>query len=388
MEKINIKIFDIVSFMVFNACCITIYYGNFFSKLQIIFAILSMLYLIKKINVIFLKKHRKFNLAFIAFMAVSILSCIINSGGFTTSIIFFLKLFILLVFTEYMHNQNKENAVIKQYGLLYLAYVILSILVQYVHPELFELNRRNYLIGNKFAVSYAAFMSVIFLDSYRKNYNLKGLKLKLYYLLLLVFSILVCYTTSCNTGLICCALYILFDFLNSKKLKSGTTVLIVALLSSAALIFFRGYFLDLPIVKYIVVDVLHRNLTLSGRVQIYENMFAIIFQKKFLGYGYNNSYSILYPLIQAPNTQNALVEWWFNSGLIGLGLLLTSIYINFENMKKNYAKKFNEDSFIMGIYIFLILGSIEITIGTAFFVLLLFSNIGNFKESWCVDEKK
>ena len=114
----------------------------------------------------------------------------------------------------------------------------------------------------------------------------------------------------------------------------------------------------------------------------------IIFQKKFLGYGYNNSYSILYPLIQAPNTQNALVEWWFISGLIGLGLLLTSIYINFENMKKNYAKKFNEDSFIMGIYIFLILGSIEITIGTAFFVLLLFSNIGNFKESWCVDEKK
>ena len=57
-------------------------------------------------------------------------------------------------------------------------------------------------------------------------------------------------------------------------------------------------------------------------------------------------------------------------------------------MKKNYAKKFNEDSFIMGIYIFLILGSIEITIGTAFFVLLLFSNIGNFKGSWCVDEKK
>ena len=109
--------------------------------------------------------------------------------------------------------------------------------------------------------------------------------------------------------------------------------------------------------------------------------------KPFLGYGYNNSYSILYPLIQAPNTQNALVEWWFNSGIIGLGLLLYTIYICFENMKKNKNNIINIDSFTVGIYVFLILGSIEITIGTAFFVLLLFSNVGYFREEVIINDK-
>ncbi len=382
MKKINIKIFDIVSFMVFNSCCITVYYGEYFSKIQMAFAILSMLYLIKKINILFLKRYKTFNLAFLSFIAVSILSCVINNSGFTNSIIFFIKIFILLIFTEYMHYQNKDNIVVKQYGFLYLLYVVLSIVIQYMHPELFELNRNNYLIGNKFAVSYAAFMSVIFLNSYRKKYKLTTLNLGFFYLLLLIFSILVCFVTDCNTGLICCVSYILFDFFDLKKAKSGSIVLIVALLSSTLLLFFRNYFLNLPLVKHLVIDVLHRNLTLSGRVQIYEKMFDIIFQKKLLGYGYNNSYNILYPLIQAPNTQNALVEWWFSSGIIGLCLLLVSIYICFENLKKNSSSQFNEKSFVIGIYIFLILGSIEITIGTAFFVLLLFLNIGNIEESW------
>lgn len=387
MERVNIKIIDIISILVFHICCISIYYGHFFFKIQMLFAIISCIYLIRRIKVLTLNKYKKFNLVFFSFLFVSVLSCVINGNDLTNSLWFFFKLVILLMFTELVHEQKREKTVIRQYGTLYLIYVLLSIFIDSTHHELFGLYDKNYLIGNKFSVSYAAFMSVIFVDSFRKNFDLKGLKLKAYYFLLLLFSIFVCYSTDCNTGIICCVLYFILNSLNKEKLKSGKSALSIAIISSMLLLFFRNYILDLPVIKHLVVDVLNRNLTLSGRTRIYDSMFQIIFKKPLLGYGYNNSYSILYPLIQAPNTQNALVEWWFNSGVIGLGLLLYTIYICFENMKKNKNNIINIDSFAIGMYVFLILGSIEITIGTAFFVLLLFSNVGYFREEVIINDK-
>lgn len=347
-------------------------------KIQLICLICSGIYLLKKIYVLTLKKYRKFNIAFFIFIFISILSCIFSEINVAKSMLFFLKLIVLLIFTEYVHERKYTKVVLKQYGFLYLIYVLIAIFVNFKYPNLFILNEKNYLIGNKFSVSYSAFMSIIFLNAVIEKSFYKKNKLRFYYIIIFIFFIYICYLVDCNTGILCFILYLLINHLNINKLKSGKKVILIAILSSMLLLVLGRYILNLSFVKHFIVDILNRDLTLSGRVQIYDNMFQMILKKIFLGYGYNNNYTILHSAIGAPNTQNALVEWVFNSGLIGLFFLLLSIYIVFEYHKKNSnsPQSIYTNSLIVGIYVYLILGSIEITIGMYFFELLLFSNIG------------
>lgn len=379
MEKLKIKIIDIIAILLFHICCVKFYYIPFMNNINILVEIIIIIYLISKINIITNKKYVKINALFLIFTFISILSSLISKSNIQESIWFFVKISSMFFFMEIVNEKKEWKNILKNYSFLYLFYAIISILVDVKFHYLYRENGLNYLIGNKFAVSYSAFMALIFFDVYKDNYLEKKISGKLYGIIVFIISIFISYTTDCNTGILCCILYFILKKVNIKRLKSSKNVLGVSIIASVVLIWFRDFILSQKITAFIVENIFNRSLDLSGRIRIYENILNIIFEHPWLGHGYGNSYDILYNRIMAPNTQNALLEWWFNSGICGLIFLLAIIVTIFNNLKDNNTIILK--SFIVGIYVFLILGSIEITIGSAFFVLLACINLGSIKTN-------
>lgn len=381
MEKINIRLMDIVIFILFHACCVKFYYipnSRFFS---ILCEFIVLLYLIPKISCLFKKKYVKVNILMLIFIFIGLTSSMMSKTNIEDSVWFFLRIFTFFFFMEYAYEKGDVKNIFKIFGFLFLFYAVLSLIIDIKFHYLFINYNKNYLIGNKFAISYAAFLSLVMYDCYQNN-NYKNLKKSnLFIILVFIFTIFVSYKTDCNTGILCCVLYYLISKMNIDKLKSGPMIITTSLISSVLLISFRDFLLNQKIVQYIITNLMHRSMDLSGRIQIYENIFTIINEKKLLGHGFGNSYSILYSRILAPNTQNALLEWWFNSGIFGLLVLLLMFYVIFDNLKKSRINTLpNINCIVNAIFVFLILGSIEVTISTSFFILLAFLNVGYNKE--------
>lgn len=380
MEKIKFNVIDIVAIFLFHACCIRLYYVPNSMYISMVCELISLIYLIPKIKIITKRKYRRVNICLMLFICIGMISSFLSKSNIEDSLWFYLKIFTIFFFCEYAHEKKKIKNILKIFSFLFLFYALLSMFVDLNYHYLFAKYNRNYLIGNKFSISYAAFLSLILFDTYRVNFLKKQIRMKIFVFIVFIFSIYVSYFTDCNTGIICCILYYILSKIDIERLKSGIVAISTSIIASVLLILFRNFLLNKRIIQYLITELLHRSLDLSGRIQIYENIFSVIFEKPFIGHGYGNSYEVLYNRINAPNTQNALLEWWFNSGIIGVCLLLVLIFYIFNNLHKNEKQYVNVNNIVIGIFVFLILGSIEITIGTSFFLLLALLNFGYEKE--------
>lgn len=170
MEKLKIKIIDIIAILLFHICCVKFYYVPFMNNICILLEIIIIIYLMCKINIIMNKKYKKVNILFLLFVLVSILSTLISKSNIQESIWFFVKISSMFFFMEIVNEKHEWKNILRNYSFLYLLYAIISILVDAKFHYLYGKYGLNYLIGNKFAISYSAFMALIFFDTYRENY--------------------------------------------------------------------------------------------------------------------------------------------------------------------------------------------------------------------------
>ena len=142
-------------------------------------------------------------------------------------------------------------------------------------------------------------------------------------------------------------------------------------------IIFGGFFLyyepilNIPIFQHLIVDVLKEDLTLTGRTIIYTHMMNLLDSEPFWGYGNGTAsfFTTYYINENLTNTQNGLLNDfidWGGCGVIALILLMIAV---FKNSPLNKTKI---NPFICLAAVYIILSSIEITLGLRFLVLLSF----------------
>ena len=91
----------------------------------------------------------------------------------------------------------------------------------------------------------------------------------------------------------------------------------------------------------------------------------------FWGFGAENNYVacqrylIISEYESAPDAQNGLIDWLISYGSIGTIVLLVIVFLCFAKAKKNY----NLYLMVM-LYVFFVLGSIEIVFDITFFFVL------------------
>ena len=130
----------------------------------------------------------------------------------------------------------------------------------------------------------------------------------------------------------------------------------------------------------IVTVYLKRSLSLTGRTIIYTKMAGVMKHHWLLGYGYGSTYEICYSKIGFADTQNALMEWIMQIGIVGTLCLVGILVFAFSISTKVINKK-QWIWFGAYVYTMVFIGTVEITYTMYFFGMLVwFYMLGNEQE--------
>lgn len=363
----TIKISNIMAILLYHIVLVNLYYINNYEQVTYVLMIGLLFLLLLKTPHFFRLEYRKINIFLLIFISGIIVSSIYNQVNVQRGLLQGLKLFEIFFFFEYVHQTNNEKGVIKIFLILTTIYLIINDILIFCMPTLYSAFGNNYFLGNKFQVSYT---HIILLALYMYYMEITKSNKKYIKYFLIVSTAIISIYTKCTTVLVGLLIFLLLCHFQKNRKVSARWIIILLIVSCSILVLFSNIIKIKPI-EYIIVNILHEDPTLTGRTIIYENVFDAIESHWLLGYGYGNSYEVMSTQVHSPNTQNALLEYWLTTGIIGMLFLIVFIY----QILKNYSKR-NNNALIACICMFCILGSVEITIGNYFFVLMAIINIG------------
>lgn len=326
------------------------------------------------------KKYFRIAAALVIFFAAVIISAVVNKHtipgysplyGTFNLIVFITELFAVMIWAA---ERGKWRYVIR---LLFYYVLILTAITDfliftdavYFTDGLFE----TYLVGTKFSVAYLHIqLLALFLMNQRSRHRFK----RRYILAALLYAIVVIFVADyveCNTGIIGCLflmlLLILFNVSSDRWLRRFCTVrlFIIFMVFSVLFVFVYEMVLNLPFVKYMIVEVLDRTVTLTGRTEIYA-LYAIKMLGNWMwGFGYGGAYVMSMQLFGYADVQNALLQWVLQIGVIPVAALLGLFITIFRPLSRQRVTIQIMPALAL-IYVFLLLGTVEITMNMNFFL--------------------
>ncbi len=332
------------------------------------------IFLILKIRVFFNKEYYIINIFVLFYLIFILISSFINRdlhvtrNTFLVGGVFFLIIIECYLLFEYFSicGQTKKLILILYY--LTLFYVILTDTILLLFPNLHIKHGMYYLIGNKFSVSYLHLQLIVLFAQKIQFDNYVKLNKKIIFILYSLLTFFICYTVECSTGIVA-LFFLIIGLVFHKELENlliKPKTIIFTLLFFTTMLFIFSSILDNAFIKYIIVDILHEDITLTGRMTIYAIIGEILKGHYILGYGMGSSFEVMMNFMHAPNTQNGLLECILEQGILSTSLLIIIIYSIFKKANK---KKSNVISIYM-IYIYVFLSCIEITLDKSFLIWL------------------
>ncbi len=283
-----------------------------------------------------------------------------------------LTVFMYFSFIAYLNKQGKSGLFVKTFFKLFLFYCLLNDFFALVG---FQINNQGYIVGNKFNVSYMHLYLAVFYCLKYTLYDKKFSRNKAFGYV--IFAIVVSIVTHCSTSLVGCFLLMLFLWLKRTHLPKIFNTKSVVLLTLFSVLFpiMATYIINIPFISYIIVDVLGEDLSLTGRIGIYESLAGLMTLRPIWGFGPGSGSALMVYYTDMPNAQNGFVNYYISWGIIGF---VTLIVLMITIIKKVEAE--NVIRHIYPIYaivmIMIFMSTVEITIGSNFVVLLSFMLIG------------
>lgn len=231
----------------------------------------------------------------------------------------------------------------------------------------------KYLVGTKFSVSYRH-LNLLTLWAIRSSTGLIGWKKwasKVFTVVATAYIVLVAVRADCMTGILGgLALMVLLGLMNSprrNKLLRFTSpwLLLTALVLSVVFVFIAEGIMEIPLVRYVVEDILSRDTTITGRTNIYEMYIANMEGRWLAGYGFGNDVAVT--LFGYENVQNGLLQWVLQVGVLTTVALVAVLLQVFRQIKRRNPKNMDKIlPLVAMIYVYIILGTIETTFDMAF----------------------
>lgn len=290
-------------------------------------------------------------------------------SSYTLGIMISVSVYVAFSLVEYLCSINKTIILFRVFYKTFLFYLIISDLQFLIVGE--TTGNEGYLVGNKFSLSY---MHILCYILYKITETLECKKRKIFNKFLIFLTFAISLLTGCTTALIgMFAIVLALHLHNSelyKLLYNGYTYIAI-LFSGVIFMFSYSYVLDIPVIQYIIVDVLHEDLTLTGRTGIYDLMLLILPARPIWGFGVGNSHWVLAYLFGIANAQNGLVNLYIEEGLVGVVLYLLIFASIFRYSKKHIPHNF---TFPLLCYIatFFFMGLVEITIDNKLLIIMSF----------------
>ena len=311
--------------------------------------ILYMLFTFRnKIPKMFKGEFRWFNRSIVSYCLIMILSIIMNKdtiGYYETSrlkdgeeqffigvvspkatIYYSLSIIAASFFIEELVRKNQVQVFINILYKLSILLFIWSNIDAFSHTVV-DNKIGGYLLGNKFHVCY---YNLFVCALYGLKHPTLTMKEKYLLLTLIVITFAASIHTQCSTMIVGSVIFAATLFFSPKslrnKLSSGSFIIALIIVADLGFFFFTTWILQFAIVQDFIVNVLHEDLTLTGRLMIFENIMEAFNNNIWFGYGYGNSNLISVYYMCGENPQNGLIEVFLNIGIVGCLTFFMVIY--------------------------------------------------------------
>lgn len=126
------------------------------------------------------------------------------------------------------------------------------------------------------------------------------------------------------------------------------------------------------IANYVIQDLLHKDMTLTGREYIFTQSISIFFKHPILGYGYESS--IIEDMLSGVflgfnSAHNSFLQILISTGLIGTTILFIIVFISMTILKRNKSKR--SVSIYFGIIALFAGGLVNLVLLTSYFWFLI-----------------
>ncbi|SFO26644.1 hypothetical protein SAMN04487831_11510 [Pseudobutyrivibrio sp. UC1225] len=229
-------------------------------------------------------------------------------------------------------------------------------------------NHITFLLGTKFAVVYWHLFWIALYLYLHDTQNIKWGTIALF----MSYMVVLCLWISCATGIVGTFIFVVMYmfFTNAYTILGNKWVYLLFLLICGSFAFTYTFVLNSALVQKVVTEYLGRSLTLTGRVNIYELLPLILLQRPWFGYGFGTTYTVYMFFTGYADSQNGIVEWMSQVGVIGTIFLIgfMTYMFAFANKYKSIRKVIYP--FIILIYIFIFISTVEISYNRIFLSIL------------------
>lgn len=289
------------------------------------------------------KKPSKIIIGICCYILTLIISTIINNGDYNYLLSIGIGIISLSLIFEFGIASKKRNVFFKTviYYILFLLTVNLILMILYpngMYKAIDTNYTENWLLGYKNSLILYIYPCLLcsFLYSYLNNDKLNILSIVVYIICLI--SSYIAATSTTLFGLLLIGFYIMFSrsFVKRKILCIKNYVKIYIILYLGIIIFHVQ-----NLFKFLIVDILKKDLTFTGRIYIWSYVINFIKKKPLIGYGIENSnYRFMKTSYwRSFHAHNFILEIVYKTGIVGFAIFSYIIYMMINQLNNLDNKK-------------------------------------------------
>lgn len=269
-------------------------------------------------------KLTKFDYSILVYIIIWLITTIVNQQ----SIINYLKEVVvvvsLLFIIEYSFRQNKQKYMFDVIAHILFYELLINLVCLIVFPNgvwktvsMYGLEAQYTFLGLKNQVTPIIIFSitVLFIKIYKNNFKFN--RFCIIFANIILFNILIMKSATGILGVISIIIFYFIGVKNNKIMNIKTISILCFVLFLAIVVFKIQNLFD-----FFIVDILHKDLTLSNRVGIWDNTIYMIKESILLGYGHGT----LSNVVKDRNAHNFYLQILIQTGILGF-LAYVNIFI-------------------------------------------------------------
>lgn len=288
-------------------------------------------------------KVSKFMLLLLTYYFILFLSTLVNDGNLRRLIMTMYPTISMCALIEIGMRKSPRN-LLKSFIYLLGFFSIVNFIMLIVSPDHYPIDMYFMGLSNQMALAFIILSVCLILYSY----NYKTIK-KLTYLFLILNTITILIIWSGN-NIIAWGLFLLSLLLlrikEIKRIINFRTVIIAFIIIYIGIVIIRIQ--NWGIFKYLIEDVLGKDVTLSFRTNIWDIVLSLIKEKPLIGHGIKDTVNLFYIYLVRQNRptvdstfsgHNQLLQTMYEGGLASLFVIFMLLFISGKKLMKVDSKQ-------------------------------------------------
>lgn len=266
---------------------------------------------------------------------IALFTTIIYSGDILKCGYQSVVLITLVLYAEYFYETKRIDVFLGKLNTIFNVYLTINFITYLLYPTGIYAEAHNlYFLGIRTRFTEYAFAAIVTAISCYKCKKISKFSL-VYTIIVCVLNIILPNIGTAYVGIIIALLsYIILNgiFLKKKNTKFGRYIVLGSLIATILIVFFRIQ----DIFSVIIVNLLHKDLTLTERTLIWDRTIPIIKSSHYiLGNGYSNDGNFVLFGNGLWQAHNQLLQLLYEVGFIGTFAFYNYILASFSITKKN-----------------------------------------------------